>query len=230
MRKIGLFAALAGLSVVVAAQSKPVEITSEPGHHLALQNRYTRVFQVELPPHAATQLHLHRYSYLFVNLGNAQIENDVQGKAPVRMKLLDGEAELTPGPFAHFIKNVGDTPFRNVTIEILRSPSPAAQEPLRQRGLSLDSGLAIQTLYDTAQVRVSDFQLNPGAHVDIRQDKWPHLLVAVSALKLRDQRPTGRGQDLNQKPGGISWSEGGHPHTFTNLGPQPAHWIDVEFK
>lgn len=230
MRKIGLLAALAGLSVVVAAQSKPLEITSEPGHHLALQNRDTRVFQVELPPHAATQLHLHRYSYLFVNLGRAQIENDVQGKAPVRMKLLDGETELAQGPFAHLIKNVGDTPFRNVTIEILRPPSPAGQEPRRERGLSLDSGLAVETLYDTAQVRVSDFQLNPGAHVDIQQDKWPHLLVAVSALKLRDQRPTGRGQDLNQKPGGISWSEGGHPHTFTNLGLRPAHWIDVEFK
>jgi hypothetical protein len=144
--------------------------------------------------------------------------------------LVDGETELAPGPFAHLIKNIGDTPFRNVTIEILRSPSPAVQGTPRERGLSVDSGLMIDTLYDTAQVRVSEFQLNPGAHVDIHQDKWPHLLVAVSDLKLRDQRPSGRGGDLNQKAGDISWSEGGHPHTFTNLGLKQAHWIDVEFK
>jgi len=50
-------------------QTKPVEITSEPGHHLALSNAYTRVFQVQVPPHASTQMHLHRHSYLFVNLG-----------------------------------------------------------------------------------------------------------------------------------------------------------------
>jgi mannose-6-phosphate isomerase-like protein (cupin superfamily) len=218
------------LSITVAAQSKPLEITSEPGHHLVLRNQYTRVFQVEVPPHASTQLHLHRNSYLFVNLGQAEIENDVQGKAPVKARLMDGQTELAEGPFAHLIKNVGNTPFRNVTIEILRPPSPAEQDAPRERGLSVDSGLMIDTLYDTAQVRVSEFQLNPGAHVDIHQDKWPHLLVAVSVLKLRDQRPNGRGLDLNQKPGDISWSEGGHAHTFTNLGLQQAHWIDVEFK
>ena len=212
------------------AQSKPLELTSEPGHHLALHNQYTRVFQVEVPPHASTQLHLHRNSYLFVNLGQAEIENDVQGKAPVKMKLVDGETELAPGPFAHVIKNVGSTPFRNVTIEILRPPSSEAQNSPRERGLSVDSGLMIDTVYDTPQVRVSEFQLSPGAHVDIHQDRWPHLLVAVSDLKLRDQRPNGRGVDLNQKSGDISWSQGGHAHTFTNLGLKQAHWIDVEFK
>lgn len=212
------------------AQSKPLEITSEPGHHLLLHNAYTRVFAVELPPHASTRLHLHRYNYLFVTLGTAQIENEVQGKPPVRMNLLDGETELASGPFAHVIRNVGNTPFRNLTIEILRPPAAGAQAQPEGRGLSLDMGLAIETLYDTAQVRVVDFQLNPGAHVDIHEDKWPHLLVAVSELKLRDQRPNGRGMDLNQKPGDISWSQGGHAHSFTNLGLHPARWIDVEFK
>lgn len=215
---------------MTAAAQKPVEITSEPGHHLVLRNQYTRVFQVELPPHAATQLHLHRSSYLFVNLGPAEIENEVQGKSPVKMKLADGQTELAQGPFAHVIKNVGDTAFRNVTIEILRPLSPGAQGTAPERGLSVDSGLIIDTLYDTAQVRVSEFQLNPGAHVDIHRDKWPHLLVAVSDLKLRDQRPNGRGVDLNQKAGDVSWSQGGHAHSFTNLGLQQAHWIDVEFK
>jgi mannose-6-phosphate isomerase-like protein (cupin superfamily) len=218
------------MSMAVTAQTKPLELTSEPGHHLVLRNQYTRVLQVEVPPQSSTQLHLHRNSYLFVNLGQAQIENDVQGKPPVKMKLTDGETELSPGPFAHVIKNVGNTPFRNVTIEILRPPSPAAQDPSRERGLSVDSGLVIDNLYDTAQVRVSEFQLNPGAHVDIHQDKWPHLLVAVSDLKLRDQRPNGRGLDLNQKAGDVSWSQGGHAHSFTNLGLRQAHWIDVEFK
>lgn len=214
----------------MGAQTKSLEITSEPGHHLVLRNQYTRVFQVEVPPNSSTRLHLHRYSYLFVNLGTALIENDVQGKAPVRMKLLDGQVELSQGTIAHVIRNVGNTPFRNVTIEILRPPSPAAQSQPRERGLSLDMGLAIQVLYDTAQVRVSEFQLNPGVHVDIREDKWPHLLVAISGLKLRDQSKGGRGQDFNQKAGDISWSNGGHAHTFTNLGLKPAHWIDVEFK
>lgn len=230
MKTLGVLAIALVACVGIAGQSKPLELASEPGHHLILKNQYTRVFQVEVPPHATTQLHLHRHSYLFVNLGQAEIENDVQGKAPVKMKLADGQTELSPGPFAHIIKNVGDTRFRNVTIEILRPPSPAAQGTPRERGLSVDNGLMIDTLFDTAQVTVVEFQLNPGAHVDVHQDKWPHLLVAVSDLKLRDQKPSGRGGDLNQKAGDISWSEGGHPHSFTNLGLKQAHWIDVEFK
>lgn len=230
MNQFGVLACTLCLCLPAIAQTKPLEITSEPGHHLVLQNRYTRVFRVELAPHASTQMHLHQHSYLFVTIGTAQIENQVQGKPPVKMKLLDGQTELAKGPFAHVIKNLADTPFRNVTIEILRSPSPEAQDQPPERGLSVDSGLMIDTLHDTPQVRVSEFQLNPGVHVDIHRDKWPHLLVAVSQLKLRDQRPNGRGADLSLKPGDLSWSQGGHAHTFTNLGLQQAHWIDVEFK
>ncbi|HLK34020.1 MAG TPA: hypothetical protein VKT29_13080, partial [Terriglobales bacterium] len=179
------------------------------------------MFKVTVAPHASTQLHLHRHSYIFVTLGPAEIESDVQGKAPVKMKLQDGQTELSPGPFAHVIRNLGDSPFRNVTIEILRPPSPAAESEPHERGLSVDAGLLIDTLYDTPQVRVYEFKLNPGAHVVIHQDKWPHLLVAISKLELRDQRLNGRGGDLNENPGDIAWSQGGHPHTFTNLGLQP---------
>lgn len=211
-------------------QDKPVEITAEPGHHLVLQNQYTRVFQIALPAHASTLLHAHRHCYLFVNLGTAKIENDVQGKAPVTMKLLDGQTELSQTPMAHVIRNLGDTPFRNVTIEILRPPAAPGQNAPPERGLDLDSDMAIQILYDTPQVRVSEFQLNPGMQVDVPARKWPHLLVAVSEMRLRDQVRNGRGIELKQKPGDISWSPGGHAHSFTNAGPQPAHWVEVEFK
>jgi hypothetical protein len=229
VNRLGLLAIALGVSATVMGQNKPVEITSEPGHHLVLSNGYTRVFEVQLPAHASTLLHRHRYSYLFVNLGPAKIENDVQGKPPVTMKLLDGQTELSETPMAHVIRNLSDAPFRNVTIEILRPPA-AVQGAPAERGLDLDSDMAIQILYDTPQVRVSEFQLNPGMGVDVPARKWPHLLVAVSGMRLRDQITNGRGIDLKQKPGDISWSPGGHAHTFTNTGSKPAHWVEVEFK
>ena len=39
------------------AEAPAVEITAEPAHHLALENEWVRVFQVEVAPHAATLLH-----------------------------------------------------------------------------------------------------------------------------------------------------------------------------
>lgn len=228
MNRLGLLAIALGLSVTVMGQNKALEITSEPGHHLVLSNQYTRVFKVQLPGHASTQLHRHRYAYLFVNLGKARIENEVQGKTPVTMELLDGQTELSETPMAHVIRNLGDTAFRNVTIEILRPPSAEKKAP--ERGLDLDRDMAIQVLYDTPQVRVSEFQLNPGMQADVSARKWPHLLVAVSEMRLRDQVRNGRGIELKQQPGDISWSPGGHAHTFTNTGEKAAHWVEVEFK
>src|SRR5438093_4766582 len=132
------------LSLRLLAQSAPVEITAEPGHHLVLQNRYTRVFQVELAAHASTLLHIHRHDYVYVVLGAAEIENDDQGKPPVKMKLADGEANLPKGGFAHVLRNLADTPFRNVTIEILRPPT-GTRSYENQRGVSTDSGYVIDT-------------------------------------------------------------------------------------
>ncbi|HEY1263042.1 MAG TPA: hypothetical protein VGF06_05925, partial [Terriglobales bacterium] len=108
------------LAASLAAQSSAVEITAEPAHHLALQNGYVRVFKVEAPPHAATLMHRHRHDYVFVTLGASEVSNEVEGKPPVTLKLPDGETRFVPGGFAHIARNLADTPFRNVTIELMQ--------------------------------------------------------------------------------------------------------------
>src|SRR5580700_8722168 len=90
------------LAITVAAQTPAeVEITAEPSHHLALQNQYIRVFQVEVPAHASTLIHRHRHDYIFVSLGPSEVSNEVVGKLPVTLKLQDGEVRATDGGFAH---------------------------------------------------------------------------------------------------------------------------------
>jgi len=66
------------LPLLAAQTMKEVEITSEPSHHLALENTYVRVFKVEVAPHAATLLHRHRHDYVFVSLGPSHISNEVE--------------------------------------------------------------------------------------------------------------------------------------------------------
>src|SRR2546423_13414502 len=119
-------AVLVLLSTVVLMAQNPaeVEITAEPHHHLILENRYVRVFKVEVSPKDQTLMHRHRHDYAFVTLGASQVENDVAGKPPVALKLQDGEVRFTAGDFAHVAKNLSDsTPFRNVTIEFLQDKS-----------------------------------------------------------------------------------------------------------
>jgi quercetin dioxygenase-like cupin family protein len=62
-RALPLFPLIAMLAAFAAAPE--VEVTSEPWHHLALENAYLRVFKVEVAPHTDTSMHRHRHDYLF---------------------------------------------------------------------------------------------------------------------------------------------------------------------
>lgn len=219
-------------SVLVFAQTAEVEITSEPSHHLALENAYVRAFKVEVAPHASTLVHWHRHDYLFVTLGASDVESDVKDKPPVRLKLQDGETEFSPAPFAHAAKNLSSAPFRNVTIELMkdaeaRKTPPPAWDP--DRGLSVLHGGTIDILFVKDGVRVSETELQPGGVVPQHTHTGPHLMVAVSDLDLQVEAPGQSPAHLQFKSGDIKWIEGGITHTVTNVGKQPAKMVTLEF-
>src|SRR5713101_6622594 len=147
---------------LAAQTTSEVEITSEPSHHLALENEYVRVFKVEVAPHAATLMHRHRHDYVFVTLGASAVSNEVEGKPPVALKLQDGETRFTPGNFAHIARNLPSTPFRNVTIEFLRDKITTQAKWDQERGLNVLSGGTQEILFVKDGVRVSEIELQPG--------------------------------------------------------------------
>jgi quercetin dioxygenase-like cupin family protein len=219
-------------SAILGAQTTgEVEITAEPGHHLAIENTYVRVFQVEVPPHAPTLIHRHRHDYIFVTLGASEVENDLEGKPPATLKLQDGETEFTPGNFAHILKNLLGQPFRNVTIELLqdakarKSPAPHWDE---ERGVQILEGGTKDILFVKDGVRVTDVQLQPGAMLPSHHHTGPHLLVAVSDLEVRSDVEGQGPMPGHFKSGDVKWLPGGYTHTLTNVGKQPARFITLE--
>ncbi|HYL16074.1 MAG TPA: hypothetical protein VEV41_23780 [Terriglobales bacterium] len=223
---------LVAVAIVAGQTTGEVEITAEPGHHLALENKYVRVFQVEVPPHAATLLHRHHHDYIFVTLGPSEVESDVAGKPPVRLMLQDGETRFTPGNFAHVAKNLSDQPFRNVTIELLqdeqarKSPPPKWDE---ERGVHVLEGGTQDILFVKDGVRVTDVELQPGAMLTSHHHFGPHLLVAVSELELRSDVAGQGPMPGHFKSGDVKWLPGGYTHTLTNVGKQAARFITLEF-
>lgn len=223
-------------AITLAAQTpSEVEITSEPSHHLAFENESVRVFKVEVAPHAATLMHRHRHDYLAVTLGPAEISNEVAGKPSVTLKLQDGEVRFTPGNFAHIARNLADTPFRNVTIELLRgaenekarqSPPPKWNE---ERALHVLEGGTQDIMFVKDGVRVSEIELQPGGMIPSHHHAGPHLLVAVSDLQMRSD-VEGKGASTAQlKAGDVKWLPGGYTHTLTNVGKQKAKFVTLEF-
>jgi quercetin dioxygenase-like cupin family protein len=233
MRSRLLFPILLLAAIVLAAQStSEVELTAEPHHHLALENKYVRVFKVEVAPHDATLMHSHHHDYVFVTLGATEVENDVKGKPPVTLKLQDGEARFVPGNFAHIARNLSDTPFRNVTIEFLQDEAARKTPPPKwddERGLHVFTGGTQDILFVQDGVRVSETELQPGATLPSHHHSGLHLLVAVTDLEVRSDIEGQGPMPGHLKAGDVKWLPGGYTHTLTNVGKQEAKFVTLEF-
>ena len=227
IRKIAVLAALLPTLALAQPPASEVAIDAEPHHHLVLENAQVRVFQVEVAPHAATLMHRHKPDYVFVTLGAAEIENDVAGKPPVSLKLQDGETRFSTGGFAHLAKNLADTPFRNVTIELLQpGPTTAAGGDEKPRELP---GATITPIFTKDGVRVSEVRLKAGGTIPKHHHDSPHLVVAVTNLSLRNEVEGQAATTRTLKAGEVAWIPGGITHTLTNAGTGEARLITLEF-
>ena len=225
---------VAPVSAQTKKQPKPpseVEITAEPSHHLAFQNSYVRVFQVEVAPHSSTLLHRHRHDYIFVSLGPAEVSNEVEGKSPVTLKLQNGEARFTEGNFAHVARNLANTPFRNVTIELLQDEK-AGSAPSKwdeDRGVHVLQGGTKEVLFVKDGVRVSELELQIAGVEPRHHHSGPYVVVAVTDLLFRSEVEGKPASNIEMKSGDVRWVEGGFTHTVTNVGKQEAKLVVLEF-
>ena len=160
----------------------------EPHHHLKIENEYVRVYYVKVPPHENTQLHQHDHDYIYVSLGPSDVVNAILNKPEIHLQLKDGETHFTRGGFAHIARNLADTPFRNITIELLR-PQGAARNVCGP--VILDAGFAIcdpdvgaryisLPEFETADVRLDLVFLGPKARHADKSREGACLVVSIS--------------------------------------------------
>jgi quercetin dioxygenase-like cupin family protein len=234
----------AALFVVAALFFAPaipeVEITAEPHHHLVLENKYVRVFNVDVPPHNDTLMHWHRHDYAYIIVGAAHVSNEVKGKSPAEIKLADGYAGFSPATFAHIAKNLSDQPFRNIAVEYLQDETLRKNEKANTakldatRGLDILHGGTAEILFVNDAVRATNFELQPGGMVPTHHHQGPHLLIAVTDLNLREDGRLGKMNDKGYvighlDAGASKWLPANISHTITNTGDNPAKFITLEF-
>jgi hypothetical protein len=223
-------------ATLLAAQAPPpeVELSAEPHHHLTLENKYVRVYNVEVPPHNDTLMHRHGHDYFAVNLGTAEVINAVKDKPPITISLQDGQITFAAAPFAHVASNRTDQPFRNITIEIVED------ENLRHQTTHWDEDRALETFPGGTQqiffvkdgIRASEFELQPGATAPL--PATPYLLVAVTDLRLSAANspktaPRFAWDQTDKKPGDSTWIPKGTLRAVTNASNQPAKFVTLEF-
>jgi len=224
------------LTTILAAQTPEVEITAEPHHHLVFANDQVRVFSVDVAPHTDTLLHWHRHDYIYVMLGACEVSNEVAGKPPVAIKLHDAQAGFTPGPFAHIVRNQ-DQPFRNLTIELLQDEKlrQSSHEWDETRGLEILPGGTQEILFVKDNIRVSEFELQPGGVMPPVEHAGPMLLIALTDIGRLSEGPKNHArmaidqQDFAGRVGDTVWLRLGSRNGWFNAGNSPAKFVTLEF-
>jgi hypothetical protein len=94
------------------------------------ENGRVRVWEMTLAPGQASDWHTHLHDYVFVNLTPAKISLKVSDREPISRRLDDGFAQYVAvgpdGEAQHQLINAGDTPLRQILIELL-GPSEASE-------------------------------------------------------------------------------------------------------
>lgn len=238
---VPLCASAGGNKTPTAQTAAAVPITSEPHHHLSLQNDYVKVYEVEVAPHESTLLHQHDHDYVYITIGDAQVTSAIPGRPEVHLKLSDGEARFSRGGFAHVARNDADVPFRNVTIELLRPQGELrnlclqviANEPAACPGTQEKSAPSATHTdwpeFETGETRVILTRVVPHREVNLRDPRWEELIVALDGGVIAFA--TGKGPERLLRPGDSVWlGRGGVARVLKNSGDKEARFITLQMQ
>lgn len=216
---------------ILAARDAVVSVDQEPVHKKVFDNEFVTVFDVVVPPHSATLLHRHDRDYIFVTIGDSEISNERLGEKPVHVVLKDGDVRYVKGGFSHVARNLADTPFQNLTIE-LKNPGAAVcgidPTPACQNGDPAGSSLFILST-DHVVVRLGT--LAAGEQTPVHTHPYPHLAIAEDDLTF-DNQVTGKPPSLlSMTKGQYRWfGDVPFTHVLKNTGQVSARLLSLEFK
>jgi quercetin dioxygenase-like cupin family protein len=205
-----------------APASVPVSVGSEPHHHLKVENEYARVFDVLVPPGEATLFHVHSNDYAYVSLSTVTLKAQILGGQPIDLVLKNGEVRYTRGPITHMIGNPDETPFRNITVEILK---PAPRAPAGEFAKLPHHYVELEN----DRVRILRVALDPGQSTGVHTHVAVNLRVAVSVARvLYDSLSKAETKDC--RPGDFVWNQSKTANDLKNVGSTRFEAIEIEFK
>lgn len=240
-RTAGLCAiALVAVFSIKAQTPEPMSLAhgnlpGEPHHHLKIENEYIRAYYVEVPPHEATQLHQHDHDYIYVSLGPADVVNAVLNKPEVHLQLKDGETHFTHGGFAHVARNLADTPFRNITIELLKPQGEThnlcsqfvLSDPVGPCNKSAMPDHTLEPQFDTSGISVDLLRFSPKTTIAGTTMKAPFLIVSLrnSGIKIAAKGKAAK----TLHTGEMAWFDAGSSIQFSNTNSKSATFMQITF-
>jgi quercetin dioxygenase-like cupin family protein len=210
-------------SLFPSSAQSPVPIDKEPHHHLKYANDYFRVFDVVVPSGKTTLFHIHSSDYAFVAIGDASLKAETPGSQPSDLILKDGEARFTKGPITHRVTNPSDTPFRNITVEILGSPGPGSVTS------TPDTSPGHSIVLENERVRIERLILEPGQSTNLHTHGLSAMSVFLTKAKVQVESPGQKTQTIEYKPGDFRWRSP-ITHSIRNIGSTRFEAVGIDLK
>ena len=202
------------LILALALVQPAVPLQEEPRHQKVLENRFARVFDVQVPPGDASLYHRHSHDSVFVTLSGAKIWTESSDGARQDSQVTTGEifsdTSYAEEPLTHRLGNHGDTLFRFIGMEVLASsPEPEIDSVSGE----LD-GLVLEL--EDENVRAYRIQLEPGEQTGHHAHHHPGVLVHVS----------GEGD----RQGTVLWIPAGQSHAIGNTSESSLEIVEVVWR
>lgn len=222
MKHRTLSIALLAVATLAAAPPPAVPLQQEGMHHLKFENDYVRVFDVLVPAGGQTRFHVHTNDYVFVAIGDARVRSERIDGTSTDLDLKDGEARFS-APLTHRALNLGKTPFRNITVEILKSagaPPEPSSPPMPGHSVVLEND----------RVRIDRQILEPGQSTGVHTHTLMSLGICVSAARVEYSEPGGKSETADLQAGQFSWHPAARTHSLKNVGKTRFEAIEIEWK
>ena len=214
LRLLILSLAAGFLGSLVSVQAPEIlALEGEPHHHLALKNEYVKVYQVEVAPGDAVKLHRHETDAISLSLSESLVTVHSPGKPDVRQKLTNGQIRLQARGLVHSTSVDGDTPFRNVTVELLMPQTGErngcaqviASQPLNcaaGQGVAGSAGHLAQIQFESEQTSVTLVSVSPHGRVGLTDLGNDELIIALDTGIVQ---AGGNGADKSLNLGDFAW-------------------------
>lgn len=206
-----------------ASAQSAVAIEQEPAHRLVLQNVNVRVFDVWLPPGEESLWHVHRHDGISVRLADATIADEPKDGQAETFRLRRGAVAYgsTPTARTHRVRNVGETTFHNIYIELLTD-----RDVGEDRAAAAASDRRVE--FENDRVRALRRVLAPGESTGMHTHASSGVAVLVTAGRLEVSSPEGAARTSDVNTGSVQWIDSGTTHSLKNVGDAPIEIVDIE--
>jgi quercetin dioxygenase-like cupin family protein len=219
------------LPVSLLAQA-PTAITldEEAHHHLVLKNNAVKVFEIDLAPRDALLMHRHDQDEISVVFGAATTVSTTPGQADILTISKAGDIGFTRGGWVHSVRNIGQTAFHSVLIDLQRTQTGARNmcgaqvkdTPANCPATAANATRADVPQFETDQVRVTLTRIRPRQQAIFGEPDRDDLIIAIDEAVVTNQK---------MPPGGTIWiARGGARRVIKNNSEKEISVVSVAFK